>query len=605
MGVNNLILENPNIIGRNYVGGISGFASGYSYSGCLQLENLAVNNGTIVGNSYVGGISGYVQGGGALTGACTDAEKKRFDVHSLFNSATIQANDNYAAGIFGYLTNYRYQLNSGIVIHDIQNIGIINSQHQASGLISSIYDNNAVVIEIDNALSTGPLTGESTYGIFGEYNMRNTPGKIGLSNVYYSSTQPFINNYSAYLFDGFTINKKTAYELTNINKWDGFDDYWIQENINDKPRIPLLKMMENNFNYLSIIDNTINVNMLSDDRAYITEYIEPNNDLAKNNTYLVNNDNIIVSPNGLIIPYKKGESEVTIKSLYDGSQHVIIVNVGKPPVVYYHSNFDDDVYQQIIDGTDFLESNRFVRTGYTFDGWNTKADGTGELYQNQASINITDDIHLYAQWSINHYTVSFNLNNDTSIEPIDITYGTIIDLSDINPIKEGHVFAGWYFDSKFNTPFKGNEIISENITLHAKWIENNFNVDDHTSYELVDNYIAIPEKLAKDSFDITSEFTYEILPNPGNSESNTINTGDIIIIYVDNIEIDRYELVILGDANGDGTINSGDLFRVQQHLLNLKSLEGIYRMAADYNKDDELNSGDLYWICKYLIDNRS
>ena len=39
-----------------------------------------------------------------------------------------------------------------------------------------------------------------------------------------------------------------------------------------------------------------------------------------------------------------------------------------------------------------------VKTGYVFDGWNTKADGTGTTYATGAQFNITADTTLYAKW---------------------------------------------------------------------------------------------------------------------------------------------------------------------------------------------------------------
>ncbi|MFQ6729559.1 MAG: InlB B-repeat-containing protein, partial [Alphaproteobacteria bacterium] len=52
-----------------------------------------------------------------------------------------------------------------------------------------------------------------------------------------------------------------------------------------------------------------------------------------------------------------------------------------------------------------LTANAFTRTGYTFNGWNTAADGTGTSYSNGASVtNLTSTngatVNLYAQWKI-------------------------------------------------------------------------------------------------------------------------------------------------------------------------------------------------------------
>ena len=46
-------------------------------------------------------------------------------------------------------------------------------------------------------------------------------------------------------------------------------------------------------------------------------------------------------------------------------------------------------------------TNGFTRSGYTFTGWNTQADGKGTSCKAGDSINVTGNIVLYAQWSKN------------------------------------------------------------------------------------------------------------------------------------------------------------------------------------------------------------
>ncbi|MBQ7734244.1 MAG: InlB B-repeat-containing protein, partial [Synergistaceae bacterium] len=45
-----------------------------------------------------------------------------------------------------------------------------------------------------------------------------------------------------------------------------------------------------------------------------------------------------------------------------------------------------------------LTANAFTRTGYTFNGWNTKQDGSGTPYADKATITLTENVTLYAQW---------------------------------------------------------------------------------------------------------------------------------------------------------------------------------------------------------------
>ena len=45
-----------------------------------------------------------------------------------------------------------------------------------------------------------------------------------------------------------------------------------------------------------------------------------------------------------------------------------------------------------------LNANSFTREGYNFTGWNTEADGTGTSYADGATVNLTENTTLYAQW---------------------------------------------------------------------------------------------------------------------------------------------------------------------------------------------------------------
>ena len=45
-----------------------------------------------------------------------------------------------------------------------------------------------------------------------------------------------------------------------------------------------------------------------------------------------------------------------------------------------------------------LNANKFKRAGYVFAGWNTKKDGKGTAYKGSATITLTKNITLYAQW---------------------------------------------------------------------------------------------------------------------------------------------------------------------------------------------------------------
>lgn len=60
-----------------------------------------------------------------------------------------------------------------------------------------------------------------------------------------------------------------------------------------------------------------------------------------------------------------------------------------------------------------VETNKFTKTGYTFTGWNTQADGKGTAYAAKDVIpKLEGDITLYAQWKLAEYTLT--LDPDTN-----------------------------------------------------------------------------------------------------------------------------------------------------------------------------------------------
>ena len=74
--------------------------------------------------------------------------------------------------------------------------------------------------------------------------------------------------------------------------------------------------------------------------------------------------------------------------------------------------------QTVLEKTDTaLNANTFTREGYNFTGWNTEADGTGTSYADGATVNLTENTTLYAQWEDNHsLTKVINKKDATCIE---------------------------------------------------------------------------------------------------------------------------------------------------------------------------------------------
>lgn len=129
-----------------------------------------------------------------------------------------------------------------------------------------------------------------------------------------------------------------------------------------------------------------------------------------------------------------------------------------------------------------LTANAFTRTGYTFSGWNTAADGSGTAYADSARGNLSstagDTVTLYAQWTVNNFTVTFDSDGGSEVAAQSVAYGGKVTKPDA-PTKEGYVFDKWIVKASDATSANNgttetewnfeNDTISADTTLIAKW----------------------------------------------------------------------------------------------------------------------------------------
>ena len=107
------------------------------------------------------------------------------------------------------------------------------------------------------------------------------------------------------------------------------------------------------------------------------------------------------------------------------------------------------------------------KEGYEFIGWFSDEALTEKVERVE---NLTQDTELYAGFAVLKFTVSFETNGGNAVEDITVEYGKTATLPQF-PAKEGYIFKGWYLDPAFENVFQAQTAITQNVTLYAKWSE--------------------------------------------------------------------------------------------------------------------------------------
>jgi uncharacterized repeat protein (TIGR02543 family) len=116
------------------------------------------------------------------------------------------------------------------------------------------------------------------------------------------------------------------------------------------------------------------------------------------------------------------------------------------------------------------------RTGYTFAGWNTAANGSGTPYSATDTLTMVGHTTLYAQWTLITYTITYNNNGGTGSAPSNqtLSYGGSVTISSkpSGMTKSGFNFGGWNTASNGSgtTSAAGSNYSTNSaLSLYALW----------------------------------------------------------------------------------------------------------------------------------------
>ncbi len=113
------------------------------------------------------------------------------------------------------------------------------------------------------------------------------------------------------------------------------------------------------------------------------------------------------------------------------------------------------------------------RTGYTFAGWWSGAAGTGTQITSSTEVSNTASHTLYANWTPNTYTVTFDPQGGTPSEPATktVTYGSAYGALPTTT-NSGSTFAGWWMEpagTESEVTAATTVTTASDHTLYAKW----------------------------------------------------------------------------------------------------------------------------------------
>ena len=103
---------------------------------------------------------------------------------------------------------------------------------------------------------------------------------------------------------------------------------------------------------------------------------------------------------------------------------------------------------------------------------------------------------------------------------------------------------------------------------------------------------------------ITTDLSIEFVNYKGETLSDTdiVGTGSKIIVKENGAILREYTIIVYGDSNGDGKINSVDLLVLQRHILEIQRLDNIFMKASNVRKtSSKPSSVDLLLIQRHIL----
>ncbi|WP_165252635.1 InlB B-repeat-containing protein [Adlercreutzia sp. ZJ304] len=199
---------------------------------------------------------------------------------------------------------------------------------------------------------------------------------------------------------------------------------------------------------------------------------------------------------GILPPLTAVSANTTWYAQYDANTYTVTFNANGGSVspttktVTYDSTYED------------LPTP--TRAGYTFAGWYTDASG-GTQVTSSTKVTITSNQTLYAHWTANTITLTWDSQGGTTVGNTTQTYSSTSSVfcPTPNPTKTGYTFDGWW-TTKDTSGYKVNNnsepLPPTNTTYYAHWTINKYSV----------SYVDTSGNTTSATFDYNTEITMKL-----------------------------------------------------------------------------------------------
>ena len=291
------------------------------------------------------------------------------------------------------------------------------------------------------------------------------------------------------------LNMNTLYVSADDELTDEVTEE-VTEEVNEATDTDAVIVTESTDEADQIIEGSTEEGEYIDEEFYTITYIDAKTNPDNPEAYQMSDENIMLNS-----PTWKGH---TFKGWYydsDFTRRATMIKAGTTGDKTFYAKWVANKYTVKFDGnnstsgtmkdmtceygtTYILRNNTFKRKGYTFTGWNTKANGSGKTYVNEDEIkNLNSNngvvITLYAQWKANTYYIDYRGYRATngSMGTVKYQYDKSYTLAANKYKKTGYNFTGWNTKSDgTGRKFKDKESIKNltavdgnTLVLYTQW----------------------------------------------------------------------------------------------------------------------------------------